>query len=144
MWAGAEQGRLKSMLDPDQVWSYIHPDDVAAYVARATDVSGIEGRIVEVGMDAPGHSFRQLAEALGKVLAKPITVTARPGWPLRLVLGLASVFSGRAADMRAMLRFFESGQYVHTSPELQKQFFGDPPTAEASMRRVASSRGWLK
>jgi len=49
-------------------------------------------------------------------------------------------FSPMVSDMGAMMRWFQTGQYV-ADPARQRQVFGDVPTAEAAIAKFLRGLG---
>jgi hypothetical protein len=96
------------------------------------------------------HAAELMAVMAGPQIATEVRETLGRLQPrLLVVINAASTVVGRFSpmvrDMGAMMRWFQTGQYV-ADPGRQRQVFGDVPTAEAATtgRLVdAPSRPWL-
>jgi hypothetical protein len=52
------------------------------------------------------------------------------------------MFSERVSDMRAMIEYFHTGQYV-ADTSAQAEIFGDVPTVEDTLGRYAADAGLM-
>ncbi|MGH8825895.1 MAG: hypothetical protein ACRDVN_15670 [Jiangellaceae bacterium] len=52
------------------------------------------------------------------------------------------MFSERISDMRAMIEYFHTGQYV-ADTSAQAEIFGEVPTVEDTLRRDAADPGLI-
>ena len=124
MWyAGSREGRT----------TYVLSGDVAGYLAGAADAPGVEGERIDIGWESP-VSANDLARLASGVLGREVRAQAVPWWVLDPILKVAGRFNGQAADLRAMVAYFQSGRYV-ADPDRQREVFGEVPTAEAGVRR---------
>jgi uncharacterized protein YbjT (DUF2867 family) len=122
-------------------WTHVHVDDVAHYLAMAVDQPGADGRRIDIGMDRP-VSTQDLAAVFTDILGRDITVRGLP-WPLlNPVARPVGMFSERVSDMRAMIEYFHTGQYV-ADTSAQAEIFGEVPAVEDTLRRYAADAGLM-
>jgi len=136
---GLPKGRLWYAGSREVRMSYVLSGDVARYLAEAVDAPGIEGERIDIGWEGP-VSANDLARFTGGVLGREVRVRSVPWWVLNFVLGVAGRLSGQAADLHAMVGYFQSGRYV-ADPERQREVFGAVPTAEEGVRRWLEGAG---
>ena len=92
-------------------------------------------------MDRP-VSTQDLATVFTDILGRDITVRGLP-WPLlNLLARPVGMFSERVSDMRAMIEYFHTGQYV-ADTSAQAEIFGDVPTVEETLGRYAADAGLM-
>ncbi|MEZ4298627.1 MAG: NmrA family NAD(P)-binding protein [Polyangiaceae bacterium] len=114
---------------------------VRALVRASTDAGSLEAKGVEIsrGDMLDMASLERAMSGAGHV-GERVRVTAIPWWLLSAGLGVAGLFSPEARDIKAMLRFFQSGRYV-ADPTRQSQVFGRAPTAEDAVLRWLQKNG---
>jgi uncharacterized protein YbjT (DUF2867 family) len=138
---GLRNGRLMAMGSASARWTHVHVDDVAHYLAMAVDQPGADGRRIDIGMDRP-VSTQDLAAVFTDILGRDITVRGLP-WPLlNPVARPVGMFSERVSDMRAMIEYFHTGQYV-ADTSAQAEIFGEVPAVEDTLRRYAADAGLM-
>jgi uncharacterized protein YbjT (DUF2867 family) len=138
---GLRKGRLMALGSASVRWTNVHVDDVARYLALAVDRPGTDGRRIDIGMDR-AVSTNDLAAVFTQILGRDVTARGMP-WPLlSFVARPVGVLSERVADMRAMIEYFHTGQYV-ADTSAQAEIFGDVPTVEDTLRRYATDAGLL-
>ena len=116
---GLRKGRLMAMGSASVRWTYVHVDDVARYLAMAVDQPGADGQRIDIGMDRP-VSTQDLAAVFTDILGRDITVRGLP-WPLlNLLARPVGMFSERVSDMRTMIEYFHTGEYVADTSALRR------------------------
>lgn len=133
------KGRLVALGSPSVRWTYIHVDDVARYLAQAVDQPQLAGQRIDIGTDR-AVSTEEIADMFADLLGRDIKVRSIP-WPL--LSGLMrpmGMFSERVRDGRAMLEYFQTGQYV-ADTTTQAEVFGDVPTMQDTLRRHIVNAG---
>jgi uncharacterized protein YbjT (DUF2867 family) len=136
MGSGIAKGRLLSIGSPTVPLTYVLSVDVARCLAEVVNAEGVEGERIDIGWDRP-LSMGEVARISSNVLGREIRVRTVPWWLLNLVLGAVGRLSGQAADIREMVRYFQSGRYV-ADVARQREVFGHVPTAEEGVAR------WLR
>jgi uncharacterized protein YbjT (DUF2867 family) len=134
---GPRRGRVISFGRPDVPQSWVLSGDVADALAALVDAPGVDGEHMDLGWDRP-VSTREVALLTSSALGHRVRTIAIPPAVLSAGLGLAARFSEQAADLRAMSRFFGTGQFV-ADTRRQYEVFGAVPAAEDAIRRWASS-----
>ena len=86
-------------------------------------------------------SMREVARISSDDLVHEIRERTVPWWLLNLVLGAVGRFNGQAADIREMVRYFQSGRYV-ADVARQREVFGHVPTAEEGVARWLQGAGF--
>jgi uncharacterized protein YbjT (DUF2867 family) len=132
-------GRLTWMGSPQVPLTFVLTSDVAAYLAEAVDLPGLEGQCIDIGWDRP-VAMQEIADITGRLSGRPIRVRSIPLGVLRAVGTVLAPVNAMAKDGAAMLEWFQSGRYV-ADTALQRQFFGEPPTAEIAIRRFVAGLG---
>jgi uncharacterized protein YbjT (DUF2867 family) len=136
---GLRKGRLMALGSPSVRWTYVHVDDVARYLADAVDEPRAVGRRIDIGTDRP-VSATDIADVFADFLGRDIAVRSIP-WPLLgAVTWPVGMLSERVKDMRAMIEYFHTGQYV-ADTSAQAEIFGDVPTVEDTLRRFVADAG---
>jgi uncharacterized protein YbjT (DUF2867 family) len=128
--------RLFAFGNADARWSYVFTPDLAESLAAAVDAPVKDGERIDIGWDRP-VSARELGAISAGHVGERIAVHGIPWWLLGAGLGAAGVFNPAARDIKAMLRFFLSGQYVADTTR-QREVLGPVPTAEDAIAR------WLR
>lgn len=136
MGSGIAKGRLLSIGSPAVPLTYVLSADVARCLAEAVDAEGVEGERIDIGWNRP-LAMEEVAQISSDVLGRQVRVRTVPWWLLNLVLGVVGRFSEQAADIREMVRYFQSGRYV-AGVARQREVFGHVPTAEEGVAR------WLR
>jgi uncharacterized protein YbjT (DUF2867 family) len=133
------KGRLTWMGSPRIPLTFVLTPDLAGYLAEAVDLPGIEGQRIDIGWDRP-VGMQDVADIASALSGRPIRVRSVPMGVLRAAGTLLGPVSPMAKDLAAMMAWFQSGRYV-ADPTLQRQFFGEPPTAEVAIRRFVAGLG---
>ncbi len=119
--------------------TFVLVSDLAAYLADAVDVPGVDGQRIDIGWDRP-VSMQDIAQIAGDQLGERIRVRTIPGG---LISGVATVLgpvNPMVKDIAAMLKWFETGNYVADTSR-QGEVFGQVPTAEDAIARFVRSLG---
>ncbi len=133
------KGRLFWGGSPTIPLTFVLTEDLAHYLAAATDADVQPGERIDIGWDRP-VSMQDVAEISGRLLGKDIKVQAIPA---RLLRGAGRTFAPvmpMLDDMTRMLAWFQTGRYVANTTR-QSQVFGPPPTAEDAVVRLLTSLG---
>lgn len=133
------KGRLMWMGSPKIPLTFVLTSDVAAYLAEAVDLPGLEGQRIDIGWDR-ALGMQEVADIMGRLSGRPVRVRSIPLGVLRVAGTLLGPVNPMAKDAAAMMEWFQSGRYV-ADTALQRQFFGEPPTAEVAIRRVVAGLG---
>jgi uncharacterized protein YbjT (DUF2867 family) len=131
--------RLMWFGSPTIPLTFVLTSDLAGYLADAVDAPGVDGERIDIGWDRP-VSMQQIAEISGRLLGQQIRVRTVPAGLIRAAAAVVGPFSPMAKDMDAMMRWFQTGQYV-ADPTRQREVFGQVPTAEDAISRFAGSLG---
>jgi len=138
---GLRKGRFTALGSSSVRWTYVHVDDVARYLARAVDEPRAVGRRIDIGTDRP-VSAQEIADIFAGILGRDIAVRSLP-WPLLSVLMRpVRLLSERVRDLRAMIEYFHTGEYV-ADTSVQAELFGDVPTIEDTLRRYVAEAGLM-
>ena len=133
------KGRLRWMGSPGIPLTFVLTSDVAGYLAEAVDLPDLEGRRIDIGWDRP-VGMQDVADIAGRLTGKTLTVRTVPAGILRAAGTVLAPVSPMAKDLSAMIAWFQTGRYV-ADTTLQRQFFGEPPTAELAIRRFVTGLG---
>lgn len=134
-WAkGIAKGKLNFLSDPSIKSSFVHPDDVAGWLAEAVEIETDNPALrIDVGCDR-AVSIDDMAAIMTGLLGRP-TKSSVPPWPIaNMMLRIVGMFKPLMADMRLMMIYFRRGTYV-ADTRLQTQYFGPPPTIESRIER---------
>src|SRR5437016_12872666 len=69
---GLQKGRMMTFGPPKVRWTYIHPDDVARYLAMAVDDPRAVGRRIDLGTDRPVSAV-ELADILARLPGRQVS-----------------------------------------------------------------------
>ncbi|MGW4531819.1 SDR family oxidoreductase [Nocardia sp. NPDC004340] len=130
-----ETGRILWMGKARTPLTFVLTADLAGYLAAAVDADVRPGERIDLGWNRP-TSIADIAELLGRATDRAITVRAIPPLLIRVAGALVGPFAPSLKDMAAMVRWFDSGNYVADTTR-QAEVFGAPPTAEAAVARLA-------
>ncbi|HJV97505.1 MAG TPA: SDR family oxidoreductase [Arthrobacter sp.] len=133
------KGRLTWIGSPRVPLTFVLTPDVAGYLAEAVDLPGLEGRRIDIGWDRP-VGMQDVADIAGRLTGKALTVRSVPAGVVRAAGALLAPVNPMAKDLAAMIAWFQTGRYV-ADTALQRQFFGEPPTAELAIRRFVTGLG---
>lgn len=133
------KGRLRWMGSPQIPLTFVLTADVAGYLAEAVDLPDLEGRRIDIGWDRP-VGMQDVADIAGRLTGKTLTVRSVPAGILRAAGTVLAPVSPMTKDLSAMIGWFQTGRYV-ADTTLQRQFFGEPPTAELAIRRFVTGLG---
>jgi uncharacterized protein YbjT (DUF2867 family) len=131
---GLKKGRMMTFGSPTVRWTYIHPDDVAQYLAMAVDDPRAVGRRIDLGTDRPVSAF-QLADIFSGLLGREVKPSVGSLLVLKTVGTIGGLFLPFMRDIMAMGRYFETGKYV-ADTKVQAELFGPVPTIEDAARRA--------
>lgn len=134
IFRGLKKGRMMTFGSPTVRWTYIHPDDVARYLAMAVDDPRAVGRRIDLGTDRP-VSATELADILTRLLGREVKPSVGSLLVLKTVGTIGGLFLPFMRDMMAMGRYFETGKYV-ADTKVQAELFGPVPTIEDTARRM--------
>ncbi|MDR7158071.1 SDR family oxidoreductase [Arthrobacter sp. BE255] len=133
------KGRLTWMGSPRIPLTFVLTSDLAGYLAEAVDLPDLEGRRIDIGWDRP-VGMQDVADIAGRLTGKTLSVRTVPAGILRAAGTMLAPVSPMAKDLAAMIEWFQTGRYV-ADTTLQRQFFGEPPTAELAIRRFVTGLG---
>ena len=133
------KGRLTWMGSPRIPLTFVLTSDLAGYLAEAVDLPDLEGRHIDIGWDRP-VGMQDVADIAGRLTGKTLSVRTVPAGILRAAGTVLAPVSPMAKDLSAMIAWFQTGRYV-ADTTLQRQFFGEPPTAELAIRRFVTGLG---
>jgi nucleoside-diphosphate-sugar epimerase len=85
-------------------------------------------------------SIQEVAQAAGRLLGREIRVRSMPAGVVNTISTVIGKVSPMVNDMGAMLRWFQTGQYV-ADPTRQREVFGEVPTAEEAIARLVQRLG---
>jgi uncharacterized protein YbjT (DUF2867 family) len=119
--------------------TYVLTSDLAGYLADAVDAPGVDGQRIDIGWDRP-VSMQEIAQISGRLLGRQIRVRTIPAGLISAAAAVVGPFSPMAKDLDAMMRWFQTGQYV-ADPTRQSEMFGQAPTAEEAISRFVSGLG---
>ncbi|SDB87159.1 Uncharacterized conserved protein YbjT, contains NAD(P)-binding and DUF2867 domains [Raineyella antarctica] len=131
-------GHLVSMNSPQALMTYVLTADLARYLAEAVDAAGVEGERIDIGWTRP-VSVEEIARIASRLTGLDIAVGGAPGVP-GTTSETAPDRPAMNADMRAMVAWFDTGRYVADTTR-QGQVFGEVPTPEEAIARLAVSLG---
>ncbi|MEU6580461.1 SDR family oxidoreductase [Nocardia sp. NPDC046763] len=129
-------GRILWMGKARTPLTFVLTADLAGQLAAAVDADLHPGERIDLGWDRP-TSITEVAELLGRAADRTIKVRAVPPLVTRAAGALVGPFVPSLKDMAAMLRWFDTGQYVADTTR-QTEVFGRPPTAEDATERLAA------
>jgi uncharacterized protein YbjT (DUF2867 family) len=121
----------------------VYTPDLARYAALAATSlpDSALGRSVDIGWESPATGA-DLAQAFSRVLGKPVDAKpAIPPFAAKVAMPLMGLFNEGLRDMSAMMKWVGTGAYVSRDPQIQKELFGDLPTAEEAVRSYCLDRG---
>ena len=119
--------------------TYVLTSHLAGYLADAVDAPGVDGQRIDIGWDRP-VSMQEIAQISGRLLGKQIRVRTIPAGLISAAAAVVGPFSPMAKDLDAMMRWFQTGQYV-ADPTRQGEVFGQAPTAEEAISRFVGGLG---
>ncbi len=131
--------RLMWFGSPTVPLTYVLTPDLAGYLADAVDAQGVDGQRIDIGWDRP-VSMQEIAQISGRLLGQQIRVRTIPAGLISAAAAVVGPFSPMAKDLEAMMRWFQTGQYV-ADPTRQREVFGPVPTAEDAISRFVGSLG---
>eukprot|EP00698_Gefionella_okellyi_P016984 TRINITY_DN4922_c0_g1_i1.p1 TRINITY_DN4922_c0_g1~~TRINITY_DN4922_c0_g1_i1.p1 ORF type:complete len:324 (-),score=69.00 TRINITY_DN4922_c0_g1_i1:169-1140(-) len=131
----------------DATVSWMYTADLARFLADAVDApETIIGKRINVGYDRPGVTYPELVNIISRLNGTTYKLGGPPQGLLSCLIAIASKVSTSANDMRQMILFFKTGQYVLTpaDKELQEEYFGPVASFEEAVKRFLSDKGLLK
>ena len=103
--------------------TFVHPSDLAAYLAAAADADAEAGERIDIGWDRP-VSMREVADVMGRRAGKKIKV-----WAVRSAV--ARFVGGPIHQVMRRYRFVEDGLIV-----------GRPETADVVTQALHNAELW--
>jgi uncharacterized protein YbjT (DUF2867 family) len=131
--------RLMWFGSPTIPLTFVLTSDLAGYLVDAVDAPGVDGQRIDIGWDRP-VSMQEIAQISGRLLGQQIRVRTIPAGLINAAAAVIGPFSPMAKDLGAMMRWFQTGQYV-ADPTRQREVFGRVPTAEDAISRFVGSLG---
>ena len=131
--------RLMWFGSPDTRLTFVLASDLAGHLADAVDAPGVDGERIDIGWDRP-VSMNDIARIAGDQLGESIRVRSVPGAVISAAAAVIGPFSSMVKDMGAMMRWFETGNYVADTAR-QGEVFGPVPTAEDTIGRLLRMLG---
>jgi uncharacterized protein YbjT (DUF2867 family) len=119
--------------------TFVLTRDLAGYLADAVDAPGVDGQRIDIGWDRP-VSMEEIAQISGRLLGEKIRVWSIPAPLINTAGAVVGKFNPMIKDMTAMMRWFQTGQYVADTTR-QREVFGQVPTAEDAIGRLIRSLG---
>jgi uncharacterized protein YbjT (DUF2867 family) len=129
------KGRILWMGKARTPLTFVLTADLAGYLADAIDADLQPGERIDLGWDRP-TSIAEVAELLSCAADRTIKVRAIPPLVTRAVGALVGPFVPSMKDTASMFRWFDTGEYVADTAR-QTEVFGQPPTAEDAIKRLA-------
>lgn len=129
----APTGSYTSFWNPEVKITMIPVEEVARCLVLAVNEPRALNRSIPLGMDRP-LSSNELASVLTTLLGRPVKVWAMPSF----IMWMASWFSAFMKDIREMVLYFNTGDYVTDAKE-HEELFPPVPTVEDSARAVLVS-----
>jgi uncharacterized protein YbjT (DUF2867 family) len=133
--------RLMWFGSPTIPLTFVLTRDLAGYLADAVDAPGVDGQRIDIGWDRP-VSMEEIAQISGWLLGEKIRVWSIPAPLINTAGAVVGKFNPMIKDMTAMMRWFQTGQYVADTTR-QREVFGQVPTAEDAIGRLIRSLGHL-
>jgi uncharacterized protein YbjT (DUF2867 family) len=131
--------RLMWFGSPTIPLTFVLTRDLAGYLADAVDAPGVDGQRIDIGWDRP-VSMEEIAQISGRLLGEKIRVWSIPAPLINTAGAVVGKFNPMIKDMTAMMRWFQTGQYVADTTR-QREVFGQVPTAEDAIGRLIRSLG---
>jgi uncharacterized protein YbjT (DUF2867 family) len=131
--------RLMWFGSPTVQLTFVLTQDLAGYLAEAVDAPGVDGQRIDIGWNRP-VSMREIAQISGRLLGQQIRVRTIPAGLINTAGAVAGRFNSSVKDLAAMMRWFQTGQYV-ADPTRQREVFGHVPTAEDAIAKLIRSQG---
>jgi uncharacterized protein YbjT (DUF2867 family) len=119
--------------------TFMLTSDLAGYLADTVDAPGVDGQRIDIGWDRP-VSMQEIAQISGRLLGQQIRVRTIPAGLITTAAAVLGRFNPMVKDLGAMMRWFQTGQYV-ADPVRQGEVFGEVPTAEDAISRLIRSLG---
>jgi uncharacterized protein YbjT (DUF2867 family) len=119
--------------------TFLLTSDLAGYLADTVDAPGVDGQRIDIGWDRP-VSMQEIAQISGRLLGQQIRVRTIPAGLIHTAASVLGRFNPMVKDLGAMMRWFQTGQYV-ADPARQGEVFGEVPTAEDAISRLIRSLG---
>lgn len=138
--AGLKKGKLNFLASPSVPVTFVHPDDVARDLVSALDIEIKQTALrIDIGADRTA-SINDIAKIMGELLGRPVKVSVPP-WPLVYAgLSVVGMFRPQMHDMRQMMAYIQSGNYV-ADTSLQAQLLGKVPTLRSGIVKYLSDAG---
>jgi uncharacterized protein YbjT (DUF2867 family) len=142
-WAsGLRKGKLTVLGSKKAKWSHILTDDLAKYLALSAINPDVPFGKIDIGTDEP-LSMELLVHYASEYAGHTIKLSSMP-WPvMRIVFGLAGLINPMMSDIKKMMDYFFTGQYI-ADTSIQKKTFGEVPTLKDSIFRYCEMIGLKK
>jgi uncharacterized protein YbjT (DUF2867 family) len=134
------KGRPMWFGSPTIPLTFVLTRNLADCLADAVDVPGVDGQRIDIGWDRP-VSMQEVAQISGRLPDREIRVRTIPAGVINRASAVVGRFSPMVRDMGAMMRWFQTGQYV-ADPTRQRELFGGVPTAEQAIVTFLRSLGY--
>jgi len=121
---------------PDVRLTFVLTTDLAHYLAQAVDAPVGEAERVDIGWDRP-ISITEFARIASGIVGASLRVRAVPVRLLTFVGVVIGHWAPLVPDIAAMLRWFQTGNYV-ADTRRQAELFGAVPTAEQAIADLAA------
>jgi uncharacterized protein YbjT (DUF2867 family) len=131
--------RLMWFGSPKIPLSFVLTRDLAGYLADAVDAPGVDGQRIDIGWDRP-VSVEEIARISGRLLGEQIRLLSIPAPLINTAGAVVGKFNPMIKDLTAMMRWFQTGQYVADTTR-QREVFGQVPTAEDAIGRLIRGLG---
>lgn len=137
-WAsGLKKGKLSVLGSTKAKWSLILTDDLAKFLVKAAIDPKVPFGLIDVGMDEPMNA-EMLVKFASEYTGQTIKLSSMPWSVMGIIFGLAGLFNPAMSDMKQMMNYFFSGQYV-ADTSMQMKVFGEVPTLKDSLFRYFES-----
>jgi uncharacterized protein YbjT (DUF2867 family) len=142
-WAsGLRKGKLTVLGSTKAKWSHILTDDLAKYLALSAINPDVPFGKIDIGTDEP-LSMELLAQYVSDYTGKTIKLRSMPWQIMGSIFGLVGLFNPMMSDMKKMMDYFFTGQYI-ADTSIQKKVFGEVPTLKDSVFRYCEIIGLKK
>lgn len=131
-----ESGRILWLGKTHVPLTFVLTTDLAIYLAEAVDADTADAERVDIGWDRP-VDITEIATLLSNAMTRSMRVMAIPSPITRSAGRLLGPLSPTIEDMAAMFAWMDTGNYVADTTR-QHDLFGEPPTAEDAIQRLAS------
>jgi uncharacterized protein YbjT (DUF2867 family) len=131
-----EKGSLTWFGSPQVKLTFVLTTDLARYLAEAVDAPVREAERIDIGWDRP-VSMNEIARIGSRITGRLVTVRSIPLGLLTSIGAVVGRWAPFVPDMAAMIRWFDTGNYVADTTR-QAEVFGAVPTAEEAVEGFAA------